>query len=376
MIDPVEALRVLTQAGIDFYTGVPDSLLKDLNACIADQVDPAQHVVAHNEGGAIALSAGHYLATGRPGLVYMQNSGLGNAVNPLVSLTSSEVYGIPMLLMIGWRGQPGRHDEPQHAHQGRVTEAMLATLDIPVYPLDSDTPGWPEVIKEAVAQCESSMRPTALLVSSGTFAPYDRSPDVSEANTTLPSRSEVLTTVIDTLPHDTVYVATTGYTARELAAIRVERGEVGDRDFLGVGSMGHASSIALGMAVARPQVSVVCLDGDGAIAMHMGALALIGGNQAANFGHVLINNGVHESVGGQPTSLRGVDAVGLAMACGYRWAQLSHDLDALVASLRDVTGSPGPWLVEATVRQGVMDGLPRPGDFTQRADRLLASFAE
>ncbi len=212
MIDPVEALRVLTQAGIQFYAGVPDSLLKDLNSCIADQVDASQHVVAHNEGGAIALAAGHYLATGRPGLVYMQNSGLGNAVNPLISLTSSEVYGIPMVLMIGWRGQPGRHDEPQHAHQGRVTETMLATLDVPVYPLAGEMPGWSDVIAEAVADAERSMRPTALLVSSGTFAPYQVITDPQRDER--PQRMDTMATILDRLPEGTCYIATTGYTAR------------------------------------------------------------------------------------------------------------------------------------------------------------------
>jgi phosphonopyruvate decarboxylase len=372
MIDPAGALHALTRAGIDFVTGVPDSLLKELNSCVVAEMDPERHVVAPNEGSAVALAAGHYLATGRLGLVYLQNSGLGNAVNPLISLASPSVYGIPIVLMIGWRGEPGTLDEPQHDHQGRITMELLELLDIPILKLTADQVGWEKDLSETVELARARSGPTAILVSAGTFAPYATSVSATPTATSLPSRAEGLRTVIDNASEDTVFVATTGYTARELAAIRAEGGDRG-RDFLVVGSMGHASSIALGMALARPDVPVVCLDGDGAMAMHMGAVALIGNRQPTNFGHILFNNGVHESVGGQPTSFRGVDVIGLAKACGYRWARSCDDLDTL-GDLVGSSESQGPWMVEVKVRQGSLTGLPRPGDFTERARGLLDSL--
>jgi phosphonopyruvate decarboxylase len=372
MIDPAEALRVLTQAGIRFYTGVPDSLLKDLNACVADEVDASLHAVAHNEGGAVALAAGHYLATGDPGLVYMQNSGLGNAVNPLVSLSSPQVYGIPMVLMIGWRGEPGRHDEPQHAHQGRVTEEMLATLDIPTYRLTADTQDWAEVISEAVKESIRSMRPTALLVSSGTFALYQRG--VAPSGDEFPRRIEALSAIVEGLSPETCYVATTGYTSRELAALRAERGEPGERDFLGVGSMGHAASIALGMALARPDLSVVCLDGDGSLAMHLGVMALVGGRRPSNLGHVLLNNRVHESVGGQASALEDVDPVAVALACGYPSATSCVTLEGLTGLVGSTSAGSGPWFLEVKISSGTIGDLPRPDGFGSRLGRLRQSL--
>jgi phosphonopyruvate decarboxylase len=330
-------------------------------------------VVAPNEGSAVALAAGHYLATGRLGLVYLQNSGLGNSVNPLVSLASPSVYGIPMVMMIGWRGEPGTVDEPQHDHQGRITKEMLELLDVPVRTLTADDPGWEDGLAAIVELARSRSGPVAILVSAGTFSQYAASAGPTPADLPLPSRAEALRTIIGTLAEDTVFVATTGYTARELAAIRGENGDRGNRDFLVVGSMGHASSIALGVALARPDVPVVCLDGDGAMAMHLGSVALIGHRQPANLGHILFNNGVHESVGGQPTSFRSVDVIGLARACGYRSARSCGDLDSL-AALVAPSGSPGPWMVEVKVRHGAMSGLPRPGDFIERARGLLDSL--
>jgi phosphonopyruvate decarboxylase len=372
MIDPADALRVLTASGIGFYAGVPDSLLKDLNACIADNVEGSHHVVAHNEGGAIALAAGHFLATGRPGLVYMQNSGLGNAVNPLVSLASPEVYGIPIVLMIGWRGQPGRSDEPQHSHQGRVTEEMLETLGVPVRHLSGKSADWEDVISGAVAAAQQTMSSVALLVSAGTFAPYvSKTPG---ASTGRPRRIDVLSTILDSLPPDTCYVATTGYTARELAALRLERGESDARDFLGVGSMGHAGAIALGLALARPDLGVICLDGDGSLGMHMGIMALIGDRRPSNLGHVLFNNRVHESVGGQPSVLRSVDVVNVASACGYSSSASCARIDDVQPLLGRAVDSGGPWFIEIEISSGTIGDLARPDGFDARLARMRQSL--
>jgi phosphonopyruvate decarboxylase len=368
MIDPVAALDVLTGAGVDFFSGVPDSLLKEFNACVMDRVGSERHVVAPNEGNAVALAAGHFLATGRPGLVYLQNSGLGNAVNPLVSLTSSEVYGLPMVLMIGWRGQPNITDEPQHKHQGRITPSLLDLLEVPFCHLTAETTDWKDAITESVRTALDRSQPSAVLVSAGTFSPYAITG--SDDTAALPLRMDAIATVLDSLPQDAFFIATTGYTARELAALRQDRGEPGDRDLLVVGSMGHASSIALGMAISRPDIQVVCLDGDGALAMHLGAMSLIGLRHPGNLGHVVFNNGVHESVGGQPSALGSTDTVGVARATGYRSAGSCRGLDRLGAMARAAMKEGGPWFIEVEVRRGTMPGLPRPEDFGARAARL------
>jgi phosphonopyruvate decarboxylase len=373
MIDPSAVLSALSRSGVDFFTGVPDSLLKEFNACLAAEVAPDHHVVAPNEGSAVAVAAGHFMATGGIGLVYLQNSGLGNAVNPLVSLTSPHVYGIPMLLMIGWRGEPGLPDEPQHRHQGAVTEETLALLEVPVYRLTPDTDDWMELLEDAVEVARSRARPTALLISAGTFGKYQQGPK-NDVRPDLALRSDALSAILDTLPASTFYVATTGYTARELAALRIQRAEVASRDLLVVGSMGHASSIALGMALARPDLPVVCLDGDGSLGMHLGVMAMIGLRQPPNLGHILINNEVHESVGGQPSAFRAADAAAIALACGYRSLGSCERLSDLVTRLKSAAEESGPWFVEVKVRQGTLTDLPRPEDFVARLERLRSAF--
>jgi phosphonopyruvate decarboxylase len=318
---------------------------------------------------AVGVAAGHFLSTGEVALVYLQNSGLGNAVNPLISLMSRDVYGIPVVLLIGWRGQPGVPDEPQHLHQGRVTEEMLQLLDIPVERLTADTSDWEQVIASVVTTARERQGPAALLVSAGTFLAAPQR-DGGEGAIDAITRPEAITIVLDTLPADTLYVATTGYTARELAAHRIARGESVDSDFLAVGSMGHASAIALGIAQGSPSPLVVCLDGDGAMAMHLGSLPTIGRASPANLGHILLNNGVHESVGGQPTVLGAARVVEIAMASGYRSAESCAERASYEAALNRVAGSEGPWMVEVLVGPGTLEGLPRPADFAQRRDQL------
>lgn len=370
MIDPSAALGVLTRAGVDLFTGVPDSLLKEFNSSVATELGLDRHVVAPNEGSAVALAAGHFLATGRPALVYLQNSGMGNTLNPLISLVSRDVYRIPVILMIGWRGEPGTTDEPQHRQQGRVTEEMLELLDIPIQRLGPDTSGWESILESSVDQAIQSSGPAAIVVSAGTFSGSTGN-DVSDRSE-LPLRIEVIEAVLDNLRADTFYVATTGYTARELASLRRSRKEPSDHDLLVVGSMGHAASIALGVALARPEVEVVCLDGDGALVMHMGALALIGDRQPPNLGHILLDNRVHESVGGQPSALGDADSVGIARACGYRTVRSCETLEEVAEALGVV--ADGPWFIAVRLRQGTIPGLPRPEDLYDRGRRFMGAL--
>ena len=317
MIEVEEFVRQLNAGGVDFFTGVPDSLLKSFCAYVTDQCAD-RHVIAANEGGAVGLAVGHYLATGRMACVYMQNSGQGNAVNPLASLADPDVYSIPMLLLVGWRGMPGVHDEPQHVKQGKITLSLFETMGIPstVIP-DAD---WKGVVESAVKQAVNESRPVALVVKKGLFEPYalqTQQPDIAD----LP-RERAIGQLLETLPRDAVIVSTTGMISRELYETRIRRGEGHEHDFLTVGSMGHASMIALGIAKARPSRKVICLDGDGASIMQMGNMAIVGQSHCGNLTHIILNNAAHDSVGGQPTVGGDIDLPAIAAAVGYN--QLGH----------------------------------------------------
>ena len=266
MIDVKEAYEALVQSGIGMFTGVPDSLLKNICAYITDTAPKEKHIIAANEGNAVGIAAGHYLATGKPALVYMQNSGLGNTVNPLLSLADEKVYSIPMVLMIGWRGEPGVHDEPQHVKQGEVTLALLDAMQIPYIILEEVSQ-----IAPIVASAMERKAPTAIVIRKGTFGSYKLKN--ARTNDNPLSREDALKLVIDHLQQDDVIVSTTGKLSRELFEYREARHDGHGHDFLTVGSMGHSSSIALGIALEKPQRRVFCFDGDGAFIMHTGALA-------------------------------------------------------------------------------------------------------
>jgi phosphonopyruvate decarboxylase len=356
-LDPVAFHEALTAAGIEFYAGVPDSLLKEFCSRIAEAVPEDRHVIAANEGGAIALAAGYHLATGRIGAVYMQNSGLGNAVNPLTSLVDGDVYAIPVLLIIGWRGEPGRPDEPQHRKQGRTMLAQLDALEIPAIVLSPDLPEAERAVADLVAGMQAGGGPAAIVVRDGTFSPY---PAPRPGGGYALGREEALQAIIDALGPDDVVVSTTGKTSRELFEYRKARGDGHDRDFLTVGSMGHSSQIALGIALAAPDREVICIDGDGAAIMHLGALAILGTRKPRRFRHVLINNGAHDSVGGQPTVGFQVDLPAVAIACGYRAVRRVETLGDLRTALEELAQIEGPTLLEVRVRTGARSDLGRP----------------
>lgn len=314
MIECEQFFLGLKQVGIDFFTGVPDSLLKHFCFYIDKVCDARAHVIAVNEGSAVALAAGHYVSTGQIPMVYMQNSGLGNAINPLVSLCDAGVYAVPMLLCIGWRGEPGTHDEPQHMRQGEITEALLKTLNIPYVILPREASEAQAVTRRLVDQAKQMQKPVAILVRKDTFLPCESKKMVSEQTLT---REQAIATLIQAAPQDALFVCTTGKASRELYELRGEDLSHHKKDFLVVGSMGHASMIALKIALNQPNRLVVCLDGDGALLMHMGALSTIARLAPRNVVHVVLNNGVHESVGGQPTGAMQIDLPMLAGAVGY-----------------------------------------------------------
>lgn len=371
MIEPALVVDTLRSNGVSFFAGVPDSLLKHFCAHVIRHAAEGEHVIAANEGAAVALAAGHYFATGRPGLVYMQNSGLGNAVNPLVSLASPDVFGVPMLLLVGWRGEPGVRDEPQHVRQGRCTVALLESIGVPAKVLPDVSAGAADCIADAIVDASRDRTPVALVVRDGTFAAVEGAvvPNLPGA----PAREAALEAILESVPHDAVVVCTTGMASRELFEIRRRQGQADAGDLRVVGSMGHASQIALGIAMAQPDRSVYCVDGDGALLMHMGSLALIGTRRQANLFHIVLNNGAHDSVGGQPTAGLAIDICAIARACGYAAAHRADDLDAVrrVASQPRVSG--GTTLLEVRVATGARAGLGRPDEAPAvNRERLMA----
>ena len=358
MIRPDYFIDTLAAHGIDFFAGVPDSLLKNICAYISDHLDERHNIITANEGGAIGLATGYHLATGRIGCVYMQNSGEGNIINPLASLTDKEVYNIPVLLLIGWRGRPGVHDEPQHIKQGKVTTALLDTMGIEYAVLSKEEEEAEKQIAKAVAHMRATNEVYALIVEKDTFDSYTL--QNVRMNKLSFGREEAIQTVAASLGEKDVIVSTTGMISRELFEYRACKGEGHERDFLTVGSMGHASQIALGIALEQPDRRVWCFDGDGAVIMHMGGMAIIAEKAPKNFVHVVFNNGAHDSVGGQPTVGLDIDLCAVAKAVGYRAAFSTDNKEGLLAILNEVRELDGPVFLQVCVKKGNRKDLGRP----------------
>lgn len=350
--------NLLVDNGIDFFTGVPDSLLKDFCAYVFDNTDDRKNIVAANEGNAVALAAGYHLATGKTGLVYMQNSGQGNAANPLISLADPDVYSIPMLLMIGWRGEPGKKDEPQHVKQGKITLDFLDALGISWKILSGSIDEAEKELNYAVGVMRDKSMPFALVIPKDTFESYSLENSEGDSFTLL--REDAVKMIVDKLGPEDIVVSTTGKTSRELFEYREELGQDHGRDFLTVGSMGHSSQIALGIALAKPKRRVICLDGDGSLIMHMGALAIIASKKPENYKHIVINNGAHDSVGGQPTAGYSIDIPGIAGSCGYISVHTAANKEELEEKLPLFLSGRGPSLLEIKTRKGAREELGRP----------------
>lgn len=355
----MKAKELMTLLGAEFYTGVPDSQLKALCNCLMRTygTDPQHHIIAANEGNCVALAAGYHLATGRIPVVYLQNSGEGNIINPVASLLSGEVYAIPMIFVIGWRGEPGVHDEPQHIFQGKVTRTLLDDMDIPSFAIGPETPD------EAVRAAMEGFRPllaagrnVAFVIRKGGLT--DGEP-VRYTNHYTVVREEILRHILAVSGADPI-VSTTGKASREVFELRTARGQSHETDFLTVGSMGHSSSIALGVALRKPNQRVWCLDGDGAVLMHMGAMAVLGSIRPNNLIHVVINNGAHETVGGMPTVADRIDLVGVAKACGYPHAVCVDSLPALDRALAEARARTELSLIEVKAALGARADLGRP----------------
>jgi len=363
--------NALKERGIGLFTGVPDSLLKSYCAYVDDNSRPDEHIIAANEGNAVALATGYYLSTGKIGAVYMQNSGLGNSINPLTSLADPEVYCIPVMLIIGWRGEPGVKDEPQHLKQGRITCAQLELLEIPYWILQADS-DLEFVLKEAFEAIQRTNAPIALLVRKGSFSGY-KSRRKRDQGTAF-KREDALCELLSLAHEDDLVVSTTGKTSREVFELRAKRGQF-QSDFLTVGSMGHTSSIALGVALGNPNRRVICLDGDGSALMHLGAISIIGALQPYNLVHVLLNNGAHESVGGQATVAGKMDFSSIVKGCGYRGYQLAMDVQALRKCWHAINRTEGPQMLEIRICIGSRDDLGRPTSTPEENKRAFMEAA-
>ena len=358
MLDPAWLYGVLAENDVDFFCGVPDSLLKSICAYITDHVPSENHIIASNEGAAMAIAAGYHLATGRLPLVYLQNSGIGNLVNPLLSLADPDVYSIPMLIMIGWRGEPGVKDEPQHVKQGRVMLAMLEAMEVPYCVISGESDAAKEEIARMARTAVEQQRPTALIIRKSAIGPYQL--QGRDAPAPPLAREQAIELIVESMAADDVVVSTTGMISRELYELRRRRGEEDGRDFLTVGSMGHACSIALGIALRQPARRVFCLDGDGAVLMHMGSLAIQGRFAPRNFRHIVLNNGCHDSVGGQPTVGFEVSLPAVAAACGYTVIETAETPEAIREGFGRLCAAAGPAFFEVRVRKGARKDLGRP----------------
>lgn len=360
---------------VNCYVGVPDSQLKALCNYLFDKfgVDSKHHMIAANEGNAVAFAAGQYLATGKPSLVYMQNSGEGNAINPIASLASTDVYAIPTIFVIGWRGEPGVNDEPQHVQQGKITIELLDLLEISSYVLDKSTTQ--NDLLGAMKNFQNDLnngKSVAFIVRKGALE-YESDTNYSNYNVLI--REDILRQILKISKNDPI-VSTTGKTSRELFELREELNQSHKFDFLTVGSMGHASSIALGIAMSKPEQRIWCIEGDGAVLMHMGALAVIGTSAPTNFIHVVINNEAHESVGGMPTAVQHSKLTEIALACGYKNAYSASKQEELNSVLKEVVSQEGPSFVEIKSAIGSRENLGRPTSTPQQNKAAFMDYLQ
>jgi len=357
MIDQELFFMELRRVGVEFFCGVPDSHLNAFCTYLTNHVSDDKHVITANEGNAISVASGYHFATGTVPLVYMQNSGMGNALNPLASLTDQYVYAVPMVLLIGWRGDPSMNDHCQHKTQGEITPKILELLNIPYRIIEDCDDAVKDTVEWAVQTAKEINSPTAMIAKKGVLAEKEKKNPAFDNRFTM-SREDVIRIVLDHTAEDAIMVATTGRATRELYFLREERGETHDNDILNVGAMGHASSIAMGIALAKPDRQVICLDGDAAAIMHLGAMAMASHYPLPNFIHIILNNGAHESVGGQPSAGHCIDFAAIAQGCGYRRVVTIDNEAKLIEALMKCLGGVGSTLINARIKQGMRPILP------------------
>ncbi len=359
MINQEIYIKYLKDIGVEFISGVPDTLLNEFCLSIEENWPKNKHIIAANEGNAAALACGYHLSTGSVPLVYMQNSGMGNTLNPLLSLSNKDVYGVPMVLLIGWRGDPNEKDHLQHKKQGELTPILLDELDIPYKILEDNEEDVLEATNWAINKAKLINSPVALIAKKNVFENGQKADLSKEESTFEMFREDVIENLLDYLPKDTIYVASTGRATRELYFLRKHRGESHENDFLNIGAMGHSSSIAAGIAISQKERLVVCLDGDCAAIMHMGAFAIQGNLEVTNLLHVVMNNGIHESVGGQESVGFQINLTQVAESTGYSTIQKPvQSASDFTDSVNLLLSKKKPSFIEVHIKKGMRSKLP------------------
>ena len=360
MLNSKRIFDYLIKKEVEFFTGVPDSLLKDFCSYITDNTDKKNHIIAANEGNALSLGIGYHLSSNKIPLIYMQNSGLGNIINPLLSLADNDVYSTQALLMIGWRGEPGVKDEPQHKKQGRITLDLLNTMEVPheILSADDTQSSALEKISSMIKNIKENNKVSALIIKKNTFEKYSLKKNITSSYDMY--REDAIKIIIDELTNKDIFISTTGVTSRELFEYREELGQSHENDFYTVGGMGHASQIALGIAIQNKENNIYCLDGDGALLMHMGSAAIAAQQNCSNYKHILFNNGSHDSVGGQPTVGFDIDFQNIARSCGYRNVLYADNRGDLKKSIEKIKRLNECCFLEIKVNKGFRDNLGRP----------------
>lgn len=372
MIRPSYFYNLLIKNGTDFFAGVPDSLLKNFCAYVTDNAPSEKHIISANEGSATALACGYHMATGKIPMIYMQNSGEGNMVNPMLSLADRDVYSIPMLIVIGWRGEPGVHDEPQHVKQGKVTCDLLDAMKIPYEVLSENEAELPCQFEKAYKYIKENNAQYAFVIRKNTFDEYKLVNNIPVEGKM--SREEAIEKIMLSADDKTAFVSTTGMASRELYELRDKHNQAHDRDFLTVGGMGHCSQIALAIAMNKADRQVYCIDGDGASIMQMGGMATIGTRNPSNMVHFVMNNGAHDSVGGQPTVGRQIDLCAIAAGCGYENVVKVETPEELDAVLHDDETKSKLTFVEVLVTKGARKDLGRPKSTPVQNKEALMDF--
>jgi len=373
VIDPKDLFFEFQKNNVTKFSGVPDSLLKNFCAYVSKNADTKNHLITANEGSAIAYASGQYISSGEVSCVYMQNSGFGNSINPILSLASDKVYGIPMVIMVGWRGEPGIKDEPQHIKQGSVMENLLKACDIPYFILDANEKNLTSFMFNIVNTTIKNNSPVVLLVRKNTFKKYELS--FPSAKYIL-SREESINAIIESSDDNDIFISTTGMASRELFENRLKDSGEHSRDFLTVGSMGHANMIAYGIAERKKNLKIFCIDGDGASIMHLGNMTSIGQSNLNNFIHIILNNEAHDSVGGQPTCGDKIDFLSIAKSSGYLNCMSASTDKVIKLSIAKLKESKGPNLLEIKVNRGSRSDLGRPTKTPQENKEALMTFLE
>ena len=371
MIKASQLINLLTKEELNFITGIPCSILKDFLSGLSEKKGQIEHIIATSEEEAMSIGVGYYLATAKIPIVYMQNSGLARSVDVLTSLANKEVYNVPILLLISWRGDPSKKDEPQHLKMGKITPKILKTLNIPYTVLSDSKPKIVKEIKVAKKYLENNSLPYAIIIKKGLIKPDQTK---KQKDVYLLSREETIKIIINNLKNDEVIISTTGKTSRELFEYRETKKQSHKTDFYTVGSMGCSAAIALGIALGKPKKKIFVFDGDGSVLMQMGSLATIGHYLPKNFYHIIFDNNTYDSTGGQKTVSDTVNFNKIAFACGYKNVKTVFTQKKLVNIIQNLKMSSGPKMLVIKIKNGSRKDLGRPTITPSENKKLLMNF--